>query len=140
MLTDHVFHHCKLSDVCTCTWLKLKRGYSVDLPRRTRHQLHSAHPKAKRVIHLRRATCLERNLTFSTLKLYHHQLPFAHTPELNIMDPLSLSASVAGLLSLGMELGKVLGRFISDVKSARQDATELNIKVSALCNVLDELK
>jgi hypothetical protein len=55
------------------------------------------------------------------------------------MDPLSLSASVAGLLSLALEVTKTLHAYISDVKSAPQDACELETEVSALCHSLETI-
>ncbi|KAI5812827.1 hypothetical protein BZA77DRAFT_346729 [Pyronema omphalodes] len=55
------------------------------------------------------------------------------------MDPLSLSASAAGLLSLAIEVTKILTGYISAVKSAPQDASELNTEMLALCHILEKL-
>ncbi|KAI5814511.1 hypothetical protein BZA77DRAFT_283487, partial [Pyronema omphalodes] len=55
------------------------------------------------------------------------------------MDPLSFSASVAGLLSIAIEVTEILTAYGHDVKDAPKDASELNIKVSILCNVLEAL-
>jgi hypothetical protein len=55
------------------------------------------------------------------------------------MDPLSLSASIVGFISLAIEVTKILGVFIGDVKSAPQEATDLMTEVAALVNVLQTL-
>lgn len=55
------------------------------------------------------------------------------------MDPLSLSTSVAGLLSLTIELSKILKGYVDDIRSAHQEATELMTEVSTLEHVLDML-
>lgn len=55
------------------------------------------------------------------------------------MDPLSISASVAGFLSLTIELKRIISTYVSDVKSAPQEACELSVEVSALSNVLETL-
>jgi hypothetical protein len=55
------------------------------------------------------------------------------------MDPLNLSASVAGFLGLAIEVTKILSSYVSDVKDASQEASELNTKVSILSHVLREL-
>ncbi|CCX08581.1 hypothetical protein FPQ18DRAFT_387597 [Pyronema domesticum] len=53
------------------------------------------------------------------------------------MDPLSLSASVAGLMSQAMEVTKILSQYTRDVKSALDDVNELSTEVSALSHVLN---
>ncbi|KAI5786234.1 hypothetical protein FPQ18DRAFT_308786 [Pyronema domesticum] len=55
------------------------------------------------------------------------------------MDPLSLSASAAGLLSLAIEVTKILTSYTSAVKSAPQDASELNTEILALGHILEKL-
>lgn len=55
------------------------------------------------------------------------------------MDPLSFSASVAGLLSLAIEVTKTLKTFISDVKAAPQEAKDLNLEISLISTVLERL-
>lgn len=55
------------------------------------------------------------------------------------MDPLSLSAGVAGVLSLALEMTKILTVYVSDVESAPEEARGLLIEASALCSVLDQL-
>lgn len=52
------------------------------------------------------------------------------------MDTLSLSTGAAGLLSLAIEVTRILHNYISGVRSAPQDASELNTEDSALCHVL----
>lgn len=52
------------------------------------------------------------------------------------MDPLSLSASAAGLMGLATEITKIIGGYISGVNSASQDALKLTIEVDVLCHVL----
>jgi hypothetical protein len=52
------------------------------------------------------------------------------------MDPLGLSASVAGLLSLALEVTKILNGYIGGVVSAPQEALELNTEITALHHVL----
>lgn len=63
----------------------------------------------------------------------------SQTTQLPHMDPWSLSASVAGLASLTLEIGKLLGGYVSDVKSAPQDADKLHAEVTALAQALDRL-
>jgi hypothetical protein len=55
------------------------------------------------------------------------------------MDPLSLSASIAGLLSLSLEVTKILTNFLSTVKSAPSEANSLTTEVTALSQVLETL-
>jgi hypothetical protein len=55
------------------------------------------------------------------------------------MDPISLSASVAGFLSLAIELTKLISTFIGDVKSAPQEASDLHTEIAALSLVLEKL-
>jgi hypothetical protein len=47
---------------------------------------------------------------------------------IEIMDPLSLSASVAGLLCLAIEVGKILGKYIGDVKQLLEKSVILGPK------------
>ncbi|CCX31243.1 hypothetical protein FPQ18DRAFT_79106 [Pyronema domesticum] len=55
------------------------------------------------------------------------------------MDPLSLCASVAGLISLALDVTTILNGYIGSVKSAPQEASDLNIEVAALSKVLPKL-
>jgi hypothetical protein len=55
------------------------------------------------------------------------------------MDPLSISAAVAGFLSLAMDISTILKDYISGVKSAPEDAQNLLVEVATLCKVLDDL-
>jgi hypothetical protein len=55
------------------------------------------------------------------------------------MDPLSISASVAGFLGLAIELKRIISTYVSDVKSAPQEAHELSVEVLALSHVLETL-
>lgn len=55
------------------------------------------------------------------------------------MDPFTISTGVAGLLSLAMEITKILSAYISDVKSAPEDAQNILTKVESLCYVLEQL-
>lgn len=48
------------------------------------------------------------------------------------MDPISLSVSVAGFLSLDIELTKLISTFIGDVKSAPQEASDLHTEIATL--------
>jgi hypothetical protein len=57
-------------------------------------------------------------------------------PILWIHEPLH---GVAGLLSLALEVTRTLHNYISGVKSATQNASELNSEVSALWHVLETL-
>jgi hypothetical protein len=54
------------------------------------------------------------------------------------MDPFSLSTGIAGLISLGMELTRILQGYISDYKSAPEDAHNLLVEVTSLCHVLKQ--
>ncbi|KAI5779969.1 hypothetical protein DFH27DRAFT_584918 [Peziza echinospora] len=55
------------------------------------------------------------------------------------MDPLSISAGVAGFLGLGIQIAQILGRYISEVKSAPEDAKALFTEVNSLNAVLSQL-
>ncbi|KAI5789569.1 hypothetical protein FPQ18DRAFT_43339 [Pyronema domesticum] len=52
------------------------------------------------------------------------------------MSPLSIAASVAGFLSLAIELTKIISTYVADVKSAPSDASALRTEITALCKVL----
>jgi hypothetical protein len=56
-----------------------------------------------------------------------------------IMDPFTLSTRVAGFLSLALEISKILDTYVSDIKSAREDAEDMVTEVDNLCHVLDQL-
>jgi hypothetical protein len=51
------------------------------------------------------------------------------------MDPLSVAASVAGLISLCVEVGK----YIADVKDAPKNSKNLQIQLSGLEHILEQL-
>ncbi|KAI5814530.1 hypothetical protein BZA77DRAFT_345631 [Pyronema omphalodes] len=55
------------------------------------------------------------------------------------MDPVGFAASVAGLVSLAIEVTKILNAYVHDVKDAPQEASELNTKVTVLSHVLRKL-
>ncbi|KAI5814505.1 hypothetical protein BZA77DRAFT_97506 [Pyronema omphalodes] len=55
------------------------------------------------------------------------------------MDPLSVSASVAGFMGLAIQVTKILNAYVNDVKDAPQEASELNTKVSMLIHVLEKV-
>ncbi|CCX10120.1 Similar to hypothetical protein FOXB_01642 [Fusarium oxysporum Fo5176]; acc. no. EGU87848 [Pyronema omphalodes CBS 100304] len=55
------------------------------------------------------------------------------------MDPLSLSAGVAGFLGLAIEVTKILNAYIKDVNDAPKETSELKTKVSILSHVLEKL-
>jgi hypothetical protein len=55
------------------------------------------------------------------------------------MDPLSISAGVAGFLSLAIEISKILTAYVGSVKSAPEEAQQLLQEVSALYNVSKQL-
>jgi hypothetical protein len=55
------------------------------------------------------------------------------------MDPFTISTRLAGFLSLAFEVTKILTTYVSDAKSASEEARGLLIEVSALYNVLDQL-
>lgn len=55
------------------------------------------------------------------------------------MDGLSLSANVAGLICLAIEVAKTLHSYIGAVKTAPQEANELHAEILALSQVLDTL-
>jgi hypothetical protein len=48
------------------------------------------------------------------------------------MDPVSLSTSIAGFLSLAIQLSKILANYSNTVNSAPQEVSGLTIKVEAL--------
>ncbi|KAI5815433.1 hypothetical protein BZA77DRAFT_344906 [Pyronema omphalodes] len=53
------------------------------------------------------------------------------------MDPLSLSASIAGLISLTIEVTKIISEYRSGFKNAPKEASELSTEVAALHHVLE---
>ncbi|CCX04970.1 Similar to ankyrin [Exophiala dermatitidis NIH/UT8656]; acc. no. EHY59712 [Pyronema omphalodes CBS 100304] len=55
------------------------------------------------------------------------------------MDHLSLSASVAGLVSLALEVRRILDSYVSGVKSASDDVRRLFAEISVLCYFLEKL-
>jgi hypothetical protein len=55
------------------------------------------------------------------------------------MDPLSLTASVVGLISFAMDVTKTVTEYISDVKHAPAESRELASELSAITNSLDSL-
>jgi hypothetical protein len=55
------------------------------------------------------------------------------------MDPLSISAAVAGFLSLAMDISKILKDYIDGVQTAHEDAQNLLKEVAVLCHVLEKL-
>jgi hypothetical protein len=56
---------------------------------------------------------------------------------LGSMDPLSLSASIAGLISLTIEVTKIISEYRSGFKNAPKEASELSTEVAALHHVLE---
>jgi hypothetical protein len=68
-----------------------------------------------------------------------HQNPYIAHLSPTMADPLSISASVAGLLSLTIELTKSLNNYISGVKSAPEDSKRLCTETEALSAVLEKL-
>ncbi|KIW77282.1 hypothetical protein Z517_09728 [Fonsecaea pedrosoi CBS 271.37] len=55
------------------------------------------------------------------------------------MDSLSLTASVAGLLSLTIDVTEILSKYIRSVKKAEQESLELRQELCSLCEVLKQL-
>jgi hypothetical protein len=55
-------------------------------------------------------------------------------------DPLSVSASIAGLIGLANEVAKILAQYISNVISAHEDAHRLHKELAALCHVLEQFR
>jgi hypothetical protein len=55
------------------------------------------------------------------------------------MDPLSLAAGVAGLISLTLELNKIVSEYVGSVKRASTESRELAEELSALAHVLERL-
>ena len=55
------------------------------------------------------------------------------------MDPLSLTASIVGLISFAIDVTKTVTEYISDVRHAPAESRELASELSALTNALDSL-
>jgi hypothetical protein len=55
------------------------------------------------------------------------------------MDPLSLTASIVGLVSFAIDVTKTVNEYISDVRHAPAESRELASELSALTNALDSL-
>jgi hypothetical protein len=55
------------------------------------------------------------------------------------MDPFTISTGIAGFLSLTIEIGIAIGKYISNVKSAEKEAQDLLTEVQALQRVLEQL-
>jgi hypothetical protein len=55
------------------------------------------------------------------------------------MDPLSLTASIVGLISFAIGVTKTVTEYISDVRHAPAESRELASELSALTNALDSL-
>lgn len=56
------------------------------------------------------------------------------------MDPLSITASIAGLISLANELFPLLVTFVQDVRSYPKDFTALLQEARSICGVLSFIK
>jgi hypothetical protein len=56
------------------------------------------------------------------------------------MDPFSVTAGVAGLLSLSLQISQILTGYIDSVKNAPKEAKELAAKLTALISVLEQLE
>ena len=56
------------------------------------------------------------------------------------MDPLTAATSVAGLLSLAMQVSKMLYSHIRTIKNAPKDAEDLRDEIQRLCQVLTSLE
>lgn len=54
-------------------------------------------------------------------------------------DPLSVSASIAGLIGITNEVVKIVAKYASGVKSAHEDATRLHKELTALGFVLQKM-
>jgi hypothetical protein len=55
-------------------------------------------------------------------------------------DPLSVAASVAGLISLASEVTKIITKYVSDAKSAHEDANILIKELGTFQFVLEQFK
>jgi hypothetical protein len=55
------------------------------------------------------------------------------------MDPLSISAAVAGFLSLAGQIAATLKDYIDGVQSAPDEVRSLHLEVTVLCQVLKDL-
>jgi hypothetical protein len=55
-------------------------------------------------------------------------------------DPLSIAASVAGLISLANEVGKIIASCVGSVKSAPDEAGRLHMELAALGVVLEQMR
>lgn len=52
------------------------------------------------------------------------------------MDPLSIAAAVAGLISLARDLLRLLIRFVDDVRSYPKELNDLMAEIRGLCGAL----
>jgi hypothetical protein len=55
------------------------------------------------------------------------------------MDPFTLATGVAGILSLAMDITKVVKEYVDGVKDAPKSARSLHQEITALGHVLDQL-
>jgi uncharacterized protein YccT (UPF0319 family) len=55
-------------------------------------------------------------------------------------DPLSVSASIAGLIGISKEVATIIANYVSAVKSAPENARRLQDELTALCSVLGEMR
>ncbi|KAK3319748.1 ankyrin repeat-containing domain protein [Cercophora scortea] len=55
------------------------------------------------------------------------------------MDPISLSASVAGLISLSLQVTQILSEYASSVKNAAEESSQLSNELGALTSALEAL-
>jgi uncharacterized protein YukE len=56
------------------------------------------------------------------------------------MDPFSITAGIAGLLSLSLQVSQIVTKHIESVKDAQQEAHTLSTKLNALISVLQQLE
>lgn len=55
------------------------------------------------------------------------------------MDPLSLAASVAGLISITLEVSRIVDSYCKSVKDARKDVSEIAQELTRMRDVLRQL-
>lgn len=56
------------------------------------------------------------------------------------MDPFSVTAGIAGLLSLSLQIQQIVAKYIESAKNAPQEAQALAVKLTALISVLEQLE
>lgn len=55
-------------------------------------------------------------------------------------DPLSLAASIASIVAIGLHITHIITQFIGDTRSAPKNIRSLGVELEVLCNILEMIQ